>query len=163
MWIVKADEDAGSALSTAILHLDTIVCATHLIGVMNICILYWVITHAIYFDLLPLQHKKHETKKFQDTIWSHENYSQVSQEQARVRFRSIGIHISLPWDILPIMWWIGSETHQVWAGDTSPEPYLSPIWDIMPFHGTQEIMRDYSGIFPSMETYVISFPFISSQ
>ena len=33
MWIVKADEDAGGAPSAAILHLDTIVRAAHLIGI----------------------------------------------------------------------------------------------------------------------------------
>ena len=41
-------------------------------------IIHWVIIHAIYFDLLPLHHKKCETKTFQDTIWAYGNYSQGS-------------------------------------------------------------------------------------
>ena len=33
MWIVKAEEGAGDAPSVAVLHLDTIVHAAHLIGI----------------------------------------------------------------------------------------------------------------------------------
>jgi len=64
--------------------------------------------------------------------------------------------------LLPIARPIGSETHQVRAGDTSSDPYPSSIWDVMLFHGAQEIMWGYPGIFSSTQTY-FHFPLLPAD
>jgi len=77
--------------------------------VMNICTSYhWVIIYAIYFNLLPLHHKKCETKKnipqYHLRPWeafpSECNLERLwsSQEQVRARCGSIGTHMSIPQD-----------------------------------------------------------------